>query len=267
MKSNLTKAVIVAVLGATALSGCNTIKGLIGGEEAATETEAEPSAEATASAAPELPATATASPDPSAAPSAEVADIEAANEADIKRFDDETKLPAPADTKIKARASTVIQEPPDGEVVALLQPATEVKVVAERDGFMLLAFQNPSKPEETLLGWAKTDAVEPVAVPAASTEPSAAPSEPCVPGFSKVFVGTTERCEVVCTDNAGCPTGKTCGGSAKASNGGVPGAAVKFCSTPAAAPVPTGPIRRPRQPEPPKEETKKKRKGKKKADE
>jgi hypothetical protein len=83
-----------------------------------------------------------------------------------------------------------------------------------------------------------------------------------------VFVGTTERCEVVCKSNAGCPTGKVCGGSAKQSNEGVPGAAVKFCSTPAAAPspAPTGPIRRPRTtPEPPKETKKKKRKAKKKA--
>jgi hypothetical protein len=83
-------------------------------------------------------------------------------------------------------------------------------------------------------------------------------------------VGTTERCEVVCAVNAGCPTGKTCSGSAKESTSGVPGAAVKFCTSRAAAapppPVQTGPIRRPRTPSESEEGKKKKRKGKKKAD-
>jgi hypothetical protein len=265
MKLNVKTTATLVALGVAALAGCNTIKGLMGGDEEAPKTEAEPSAETTATAAPTPVATETAAPEitASAAPTAEP--ITAANEADIKRFDDEQKRDVPAETKIKDKATTVIKEPPSGAVVALLQPATLVKVVAERDGFTLLAFQNPSKPEETLLGWAKTDTVEPVA--AAAVPPT--PSEPCVPGFSKVFVGTTERCEVVCTSNAGCPTGKICSGGAKASNGGVPGDAVKFCATPSAAPAPTSTSpRRPRtDPEPPKEETKKKRKGKKKADE
>jgi hypothetical protein len=231
------------------------------GDKEEPKTEAEPTAEAKAT--DEAPADTapaeTAAPDPSAAPSAEVAEINAANEADVKRFDDEQQLDAPADTKISDKASTVIKEPPSGEVVALLKPGHEVKALASRDGFTLLAFQNPSNPEETLLGWTKTDLVEPVAAAAA------APSEPCVPGFTKVFVGTVERCEVVCAANAGCPTGKTCVGSAKASNDGVVGDPVKFCATRSAAPTPTTPPKKKKQ-EPPKEEKKKKTKPKKKTD-
>ena len=101
----------------------------------------------------------------------EVATISAVNEADIKRFDDEQKLEAPADTKVKDKASTIIKEPPNGAVVALLQPGTEVKALAQREEFTLVAFQNPAKPEETLMGWTKAEAVEPVAPAAAPLAP------------------------------------------------------------------------------------------------
>jgi hypothetical protein len=265
MKFSVTKVLALAALGAITLSGCNTIKGLLGDKEAPT-TEAEPSA-ATSTTEVTPPATAaeTAAPDVSAAPTAEVPQIAAVNEADIKRFEDEQKLDTPADTKVKDKASTIIKEPPNGAVVALLQPGTEVKALAQREEFTLVAFQNPAKPEETLMGWTKADAVEPVA-PAAVPSSSAAPSEPCVPGFTKVFVGAAERCEVVCTDNAGCPTGQNCVGSAKASNAGVPGSPVKFCAVRSAAPNPSNPPRRGKPPEPPKEDKKKKTKSKKKAD-
>lgn len=264
MKLSVTKVLALVALGAIPLAGCNTIKGLLGDKEAPT-TEAEPTTEATETAPPASAPAETAAPDVSAAPSAEVPAIVAVNAADIKRFDDEQQLEAPADTKVKDKASTIIKEPPNGAVVALLQPGTEVKALAQREEFTLVAFQNPAKPDETLMGWTQADAVEPVAPATAPSASSAAPSEPCVPGFTKVFVGVTERCEVVCTDNAGCPTGQNCVGSAKASNAGVPGGPVKFCAVRAAAPppAPTSPRRKP--PEPPKEEKKKKTKAKKKA--
>jgi hypothetical protein len=268
MKFSVTTVLALLALGSFPLAGCNTIKGLLGDKEPP-KTEAEPSAAASATeAAPSATAPVeTTAPEASAAPSADVAQISAANEADVKRFDDEQKLEAPADTKVKDKASTVIKEPPSGDVVALLQPGTEVKALSQRGEFTLVAFANPAKPEETLMGWTKAETVEalPAAAPAAST---AAPSEPCVPGFTKVFVGVTERCEVVCSADAGCPTGQNCVGSAKESNAGVPGGPIKFCSTrQSAAPSPSTPRRPAKPPEPPKDDKKKKKtKAKKKAD-
>ena len=66
-----------------------------------------------------------------------------------------------------------------------------------------------------------------------------------------------------CTDNSGCPTGKTCSGLGKQSSDGVAGAAVKFCAVAAAANP------RPKPPPPPatsKPPTKRKKKVKKKKD-
>jgi hypothetical protein len=239
---------------------------MLAGDEEAPKTEAEPTeatAEATAAATEAAPEETAPDTSASAAASAEVAAINAVNEAEIKRFDDEEKLDAPADTKLKDKAANVVKEPPSGDLVAVLQPGTEVKALAERDGFTLLAFDNPTKPGEVLMGWTKTETIEPVAT-AASAEP--APTEACVPGLSKVFVGTAERCELVCTDNAGCPTGKKCVGSAKASTDGAPGAPVKFCSAVAASPTPPAtpkPIKKAPKPEPEAPKKKKKTKGKK----
>ena len=122
MKLNVTNLLTVAAAAALHLSACNTIKGLLGDDEAA-KTEAVPTAEATETAAPaDTAPEATAPADPSAAPTAEAPTIAAANEADVKRFDDEQKLDAPADTKIKDKATSVLKEPPDVAVVALLKP-------------------------------------------------------------------------------------------------------------------------------------------------
>lgn len=255
---------LMLVCSACGLFGCNTIKGLLGGGEEAPKTESEPTPEATAEAtaaateaAPEETAPDTSA---SAAASAEVVAINAVNEAEIKRFDDEQKLEVPADTKLKDKATNVVKEPPAGDLVAVLQPGTEVKALAEREGFTLLAFDNPTKPGEVLMGWTKTDTIEPVAA-AASAEP--APTEDCIPGLSKVFVGAAERCELICSDNAGCPTGKTCAGSGKASTDGAPGAPLKFCSVAAAGPTPPKPIKKAPKPEPEAPKKKKKTKGKK----
>lgn len=255
---------LMLVWAACGLFGCNTIKGLIGGDKETPTTESEPapeaSAEATAAATEAAPEETAPDTSASAAASAEVAAINAVNEAEIKRFDDEQKLEVPADTKLKDKATNVVKEPPSGDLVAVLQPGTEVKALAERDGFTLLAFDNPTKPGEVLMGWTKTDTVEPVAA-AASAEPI--PTEACVPGLSKVFVGAAERCELVCADNAGCPTGKTCAGSGKASTDGAPGAPLKFCSAAAAGPTPPKPIKKVPKSEPEAPKKKKKTKGKK----
>jgi hypothetical protein len=272
--SATTALVGVASLGLLQLASCNTIKGILGGDKDKKETtEAEPTTAAVASStAPSEPSvaptgSAEAEASASAAASAAVPQIQAANEADVKRFDDETKLDAPQDTKLKEKVANVIKEPPAGELVAVLQPGTAVKTLSERDGFTLLAFENPGKPGEFLMGWTKSVDVEPVA--AASAAPT--PTADCVPGLTKVVVGNAERCELVCTSSAGCPTGKACSGSGKAGD-----AAVKFCASGSAAPPSTTrqpppastrppPGRLPKEPPPAEEPSKKKKKAKKKA--
>jgi hypothetical protein len=135
MKRAFAAGLVLVVVGT---AGCKTIvekiKAVRGGEaeDASAVTAAEPSSSAPPTPAPEPLAT---------------------NEADVKRFADESRLPAPEDDDLD-RAATARTEPSaTAKAVAALAKGDKVTLHAEKNGFFLVTFPDPKDRTKRLMGW------------------------------------------------------------------------------------------------------------------
>jgi hypothetical protein len=183
-----------------ALVGCNLLKK--GGDDAgATGAEAavaEPAAEA----------------GPATTPTAEPA---AANENDIARFPDETKLDNVAAT-IK-RFAYIREAPLSGKVVQSVNNGQAVTEIASRDKYFLVTFDAGGTKK---MGWVINDAFTPVTVDAGIRTPVCAAPE--IPVFSD-----QAYCARQCTADTDCPAGTACKGTAQKIVNGQLGIAISVC--------------------------------------
>ncbi len=164
-------------------------------------------------------ATATAE-DAGAAPAPTPAAGLAANEDDIARFPDETKLENVAATA--KRQYNVRDAPPAGALVAGLAPGQAVTQIASRQKYFLITFDD-AKQGKKLMGWVHGDAF--LAAPAENTaiEPKCAAGE-------TALMGDSAFCGKVCAKDADCPSGQACKGSAAKWNKGKAGDSVTVCT-------------------------------------
>lgn len=86
----------------------------------------------------------------------------AANAKDVARFQDETKLPS-VPAKVE-QPVVAFRSPPNGERIAMLVKNTQVTKLAQRGAFFLVAFANPGKPGEQLIGWVGDFAFRPASL-------------------------------------------------------------------------------------------------------
>ncbi|MCW5832865.1 MAG: SH3 domain-containing protein [Labilithrix sp.] len=141
----------------------------------------------------------------------EVADAEpepapaalAANEGDVARFPDETKLDDVAATL--QRAYNVREAPPAGAIIRGLAKGTSVTQIGERGGSFLILFDDPKAPGTRLMGWIHRDAFSAVIQDAGPLV--------CPKGEIALF-GDTPFCGKLCSEDKDCPTGQACKGQA-----------------------------------------------------
>ena len=88
---------------------------------------------------------------------------EAANELDVKRYDDEALVDHVPET-VKAPSAAAVSAYPKGDSVATLQKGTVVAVLAERNGFSRVTFPDEKSPARRMMAWVVTAAfAEPLA--------------------------------------------------------------------------------------------------------
>lgn len=158
--------------------------------------------------------------DAGAAPTPTPAAGLAANEDDIARFPDETKLENVAATA--KRQYNVRDAPPAGAIVAGLSNGQAVTQIASRQKYFLITFDD-AKQGKKLMGWVHGDAF--LAAPAENTvvEPKCATGE-------VALMGDTPFCGKICDKDADCPSGQACKGSAAKWNKGKAGDSVTVCT-------------------------------------
>jgi hypothetical protein len=149
----------------------------------------------------------------------------AANEADVTRFPDETKLDRVAAT-VLAGVTNVRKAPPSGAVITTIPKGTVVLEHAQKDKFFLVSFDDPKDPTKKLMGWVFQDAFS--ATPSVPQKPPGV--NPC-PAGQQLLIAEQDFCGKVCKVAADCPNGQACTGSAKlfGLNGKV-GEPVSVCS-------------------------------------
>jgi hypothetical protein len=77
---------------------------------------------------------------------------EAANELNVKRYDDEKLVDHVAKT-VRASSASAVTSYPKGDSVATLQNATPVTVLAERNGFSRVTFADEKSPGRRTMAW------------------------------------------------------------------------------------------------------------------
>lgn len=145
----------------------------------------------------------------------------AANEDDVARFPDETKIEVPATVQ---RPSNVREVPAVGKVIAALAKGAAVTQIAQRDKFFLVTFDDAKTPGRKLMGWVINDAFVPVAAADAGVKPLT-----CTPPDIALF-SDSAFCGRACAKDSECPAGQVCKGSATRLKNGKPSDSVTVCS-------------------------------------
>jgi hypothetical protein len=134
----------------------------------------------------------------------------AANEQDIARFPDETKMNDVAAT-VK-RPYNVRDAPPAGAIVAGVNPGQGVTQMASRGNYVLIAFDD-AKQGKKLMGWVHKDAFTPQAPDAGIADPKCTAPEVALVSDNTGFCGKPCAQDSECSpDKAGQP--QACHGSA-----------------------------------------------------
>jgi hypothetical protein len=169
--------------------------------------------DAASSAAPEA-----AAPAPSAAP-------EGANESDVKRYPEETKVDhVPATiawyvVNVRSEASS------GSSLISVLKKGTDTMKLASKDNFYLISFTEPSAPGRKLIGWIDQKAYTPQIWDAGKHFITCSKTQEAI-----LLEGGHELCVSPCSSgNDTCPTGQVCDGDAPKSLQGSAGDNVEFC--------------------------------------
>jgi hypothetical protein len=159
----------------------------------------------------------------------------ATNEAAVSRYPDETAVNH-VTLASKWTASNVRTQAGQGggDLVAVLKAGTEVDKIAERQGYSLVVFNDPSDPSRKEMGWVSQVVFTP-------EPPRKHVPLHCTGGQVAILLQAGEEtCVTPCTQDSACPKNTVCNGAGVLSMNGAPGAATKFCG-PSAAPTPPAP--------------------------
>jgi hypothetical protein len=168
----------------------------------------------------------------------------AANERDIRRFDDEEKLEHDEYT-VEWPAVDAKSEPATGLPVAKLAKGTKVTFQARKGHTILATFADPKDASKTLLGWIPEDAFVPGTAPPpvavkvskdGGVSPGTKTTGVCPVGLTLLF-GDDAFCGKPCKVDKDCPAGLVCQGQAKPINAQGMGAPVPVCAKPKAVAV------------------------------
>jgi hypothetical protein len=147
----------------------------------------------------------------------------AANEADISRYPDETPVNHSPMTTVWLIADVRTQAGSGaGNVIADLVKGTNVDKIAERQGYYLVIFTDPSDATRKEMGWVSQAIFSPE--PAYKRVVLKCPS-----GVPILLQGGLELCVAECTSNSQCKAGWSCTGDGVLSNNGVPGNKIQYC--------------------------------------
>jgi hypothetical protein len=132
---------------------------------------------------------------------------EAANEGNVKRYDDE-KLVDHVPLTVKASSALATTAYPKGNAVATLQQGTAVVQLGERNGYFRVTFADEKTPAVRRMAWVVRFAFdEPPAAPRKTTVPRC----PTTMGIQVIVLDDNDkgRCAYECADDRECP-GATC---------------------------------------------------------
>lgn len=139
----------------------------------------------------------------------DAAALEAANELDVARYEDEVAVDH-VPLKVKASAALTFKSYPMGDLIVTLDRGDDVVQLSERYGFYRVTFSDPKHRSRRLMGWIGHFAFE---------EPPPAKKFPLLrcrigtgqPGTALVVLEDPPRCAYVCKDAAECvATGSKC---------------------------------------------------------
>jgi len=139
----------------------------------------------------------------------DAAALEAANELDVARYEDEVAVDH-VPLKVKTSAALAFKSYPMGDLIVTLDRDDDVVQLSERYGFYRVTFSDPKHRSRKLMGWIGHFAFEP---------PPAKKKFPLLrcrvgtgqPGTALVVLEDPPRCAYVCKDAAECvATGSKC---------------------------------------------------------
>jgi len=149
---------------------------------------------------------------------------EAANENDVARFPDETKVDNTQAT-ILVPSANIRTAPLSGAIVASLKKGTAVTQIAQRDKNFLVVFPDPKDASRKLEGWVVQDAFkEPVNPDAGATIVTLN-----CPAGQQLLLSDVAFCGVVCKTQKECPANQDCKGTAQLIAKGKPSQTVSTC--------------------------------------
>lgn len=157
---------------------------------------------------------ASARPPSDAGSDADASDFDAAgplarNELRVKRYEDEVPT-SPAAALVVASPAPVLTAFPKGDEVARLRAGHAATRIAERNGFYLVTFADPTEASRTLLGWIARFAFEPL--DAGASAGTKLVDAPWCSGQKVLALqpGAKPRCGYVCYRDFECTDGATC---------------------------------------------------------
>ncbi len=219
---------VLLAAGAILLAGCGALKKK--GEDAGSSSAAQDSGESTTASGDDSGGGATATTEDAGSGGTTATESLAANENDVSRFPDETKLDNVSKPIQNPAFGHARQSPPTGLEVATLKKGASVTQIAQKDKYFLSIFDDPKDATKKLMGWIYQDAFSPPkdAGPPQNTNLSC-------PAPQVLLITDVAFCGVVCKDDKGCPAGNVCHGSA---NRLVKGKGMEAVSTCVPAPKP-----------------------------
>jgi hypothetical protein len=203
------RSVLVAALSLQIAAGCKFLK-KPGAEDAGPAVAAEDAAVTAAPADDAAVAAPVATDTTSGGPAAVATQEKAANEDDVARFSNESKLDHVAATVLAPMANVRIS-PPFGTIFTTLKKGTELKQIAQRDKYFLVTFQDPKDASRKLMGWTHQDAFTAQAVADAGVNQL---SITCTANQQPLISDNAMFCGIVCKTDKECPVNHACKGSA-----------------------------------------------------
>jgi hypothetical protein len=148
----------------------------------------------------------------------------AANEASVTRYPDETAVNHVSQTTRWTTSNIRTQAGNNaGDLVAVVKAGTDVDKIAERQGYYLVIFTDPSDATRKEMGWVSQAVFTP-------EPPHKHTAAHCTGGMVPILLqGGEEQCVAGCVTDANCQHGSLCNGAGVLSVNGTPGAQTKFC--------------------------------------
>ena len=161
---------------------------------------------------------------PAASASAEAGSTAlAANEGQVSRYPDESPVNHVSLTTVWTISDVRTQSGAGaGELIADIVKGTDVDKIAERQGYYLVVFTDPSDSTRKEMGWVSQAIFSPEPVHKHI-------ALKCQTGVPILLQGGLELCVTECTSDSQCSRGWSCTGDGVLSNNGSPGNKITYC--------------------------------------